>query len=273
MNISLNGLYTPGGSEDRSIAYLKIEYNGNMYDWIVYLPSDIGMELSEYIEYIKTSIQSDIDAKEAIWSALDPKTETIDDPFGGTPTVRDIDKSEIVKPEIPDYYAKRRAEYPPMNEQLGAIGKGVDSDEYKAILQKIEEVKAKYPKPVDTIKPVANTTHNVVWSSQSLDWLYQEKTAEEVLAEKVQYWNGLKLNRIQFEFMVEKLGLTTVIDGAIAAMPETNEAEANAKIMARVLFKSGQEFFRLHPLFTQLAPLVGLTEEQLDQIWLNARTI
>jgi hypothetical protein len=73
--------------------------------------------------------------------------------------------------------------------------------------------------------------------------------------------------------MVEKLELTPVIDGAIAAMPETTEAEVNAKVMARVLFKSGQEFYRLHPLFIQLAPLVGLTDEQLDQIWLNARTI
>ena len=56
-------------------------------------------------------------------------------------------------------------------------------------------------------------------------------------------------------------------------MPETTEAEANAKVMARVLFKSGQEFDRLHPLFSSLAPVVGLTEQQLDAIWLNARTI
>lgn len=272
MQISMTGLYTPGGSEDRNIAYLKIDYNGNLYDWVVYVPNDTGMGLSEYFEYIKTSIQSDIDAKEALWEALDPKTETIDDPFG-EPTIRDIDKSEIVKPDIPDYYAKRRAEYPPMNEQLGAIGKGIDSDEYKDILRMIDEVKAKYPKPPDTIKPVANTTHKVVWSSSSLSWVYEEKTPEDIMKEKVDHWTPLKLNRIQFEFMVEKLGLTSVIDGAIADMPETTEEEANDKVMARVLFKSGQEFYRLHPLFTQLAPLVGLTDEQLDQIWLNARTI
>lgn len=273
MDISLNGLYTPGGSEDRSIAYLKIEYNGNTYDWTVYLPSDIGMQLSEYIEYIKTSIQSDIDAKEAIWASLDPKTETIDDPFGGPPTVRDIDKSEIVHPDIPDYYAKRRAEYPPLNEQLGAIGKGVDSDEYKDILRKIEEVKAKYPKPLDTVKPVPTATHKVVWSSFTLSWVYEEKTQDDITAEKTEYWSARKLNRIQFEFMVEKLGLNSVIDAAIAALPTSTEAETNAKIMAQVLFKSGQEFYRLHPLFAQLAPLVGLTDEQLDQIWLNARQL
>jgi hypothetical protein len=176
MQIEMTGLFTPGGAEDRNIAYLKITYNNNVYDWAVYVPLDAGMGLAEYFEYKKTEIQSDIDAKEATWNALDPKTETTDDLFGEGSSVRDIDKSEIVRPDIPDYYANRRAEYPPIGEQLGAIGKGLDSDEYKEILRKIEEVKTKYPKPMDTIKPVANTTHNVVWSSESLSWIYEEKT-------------------------------------------------------------------------------------------------
>lgn len=147
MNISMTGLYTPGGSEDRNIAYLKVDYNKNIYDWAIYVPLDTGMGLSEYFEYRKSWIQADIDEKEAIWNALDPKTETINDPFDGKPTVRDINKSEIVRPDIPDYYAKRRTEYPPLNEQLGAIAKGIESDEYKDILRRIAEVKAKYPKP------------------------------------------------------------------------------------------------------------------------------
>lgn len=270
MQVELTGIYTPGGDEDRSIAYLKVDYNGNIYDWSIYIPVENSMGLGEYIEYNKTVIQSEIDAREADWAALDPKTETVEDPYGGPPTIRDIEKFEIVKPEIPDYYAKRRSAYPPMSEQLGALAKGVDSDDYKAILAAIEAVKVQYPKPMDTVKPVANTTHSVIWSN---GWIFHEKTPEELLAEKIAYWAPLKLNRIQFEFMVEKLGLTSVIDAAIAAMPETNEQEINTKVMARVLFKSGQEFYRLHPLFTSLAPLVGLTEEQLDAIWLNARTI
>jgi hypothetical protein len=39
----------------------------------------------------------------------------------------DIEKSEIVKPEIPDYYAKRRAEYPSIGDQLDAFWKGGDA--------------------------------------------------------------------------------------------------------------------------------------------------
>lgn len=81
------------------------------------------------------------------------------------------------------------------------------------------------------------------------------------------------LNRIQFEFMVEKLRLSDAIDAAIEAMPETTDVEDSAKIMARVLFRSGDRFERTHPLFSVLAPAIGLTEEQIDQAWLTALTI
>ena len=122
-------------------------------------------------------------------------------------------------------------------------------------------------------KPTPNSVQVLEWDSVNMNWLLRDKTLEELQAEKISYWTGLKLNRIQFEFMVEKLGLRPIIDNAITAMPETTEEEINAKVMAKVLFNSGQEFYRLHPLFTQLAPLVGLTEEQLDQIWLDARKV
>lgn len=81
------------------------------------------------------------------------------------------------------------------------------------------------------------------------------------------------LNRIQFEFMVEKLGIAAAIDAAIEAMPETTEAEQNAKIMARVLKRSGQEFVRSHPLFTVLAPAVGVTSDQIDEAWAKAEAL
>jgi hypothetical protein len=81
------------------------------------------------------------------------------------------------------------------------------------------------------------------------------------------------LNRIQFEFMIEKLGLSEAITQAIEAMPENDELEQNAKILARVLFRSGQKFERAHPLFTTLAPAVGFTTEQIDAAWLVALTI
>jgi hypothetical protein len=55
-----------------------------------------------------------------------------------------IEKSEIVRPDIPDYYAKRRAEYPPIGDQLDALWKG---DEAQAdMFDRIAAVKTKYPK-------------------------------------------------------------------------------------------------------------------------------
>lgn len=81
------------------------------------------------------------------------------------------------------------------------------------------------------------------------------------------------LNRIQFEFMVEKLAIGPDIEAAIAAMPEDTEIEQNAKIMARVLYRSGQKFERSHSLFTVLAPAVGFTPEQIDAAWTTALTI
>lgn len=81
------------------------------------------------------------------------------------------------------------------------------------------------------------------------------------------------LNRIQFEFMVEKLGIGPAIEAAIAQMPDDTETEQNAKILARVLYRSGQDFKRGHPLFTELAPAVGFTSEQIDAAWLAALTI
>ena len=76
------------------------------------------------------------------------------------------------------------------------------------------------------------------------------------------------INRVQFEFMIDKLGIGPAIEQAIEAMPE-----GDGKIMARVLFRSGQEFFRSHALFTQLAPAVGLTSEKVDEAWIKASNL
>lgn len=140
MTIGLKGLFTPGGDETRDILYLDVEYNGNNYEWAVYRPMDSG-DIGEYIAANESNIYAEIAFKEAKWIALNPKTRDI----GGEQIP--IEKSEIVAPDMPDYYALRRREYPPIGDQLGAIAKGIDSPEYLSILAKIEEVKLKYPKP------------------------------------------------------------------------------------------------------------------------------
>lgn len=143
MSVSLEGLVTPGGDEDRNLAMVKVNHNGQDYDWQMYVPG--GVNLSEFIPASEARLKAEIDAKEAEWAALDPKTREVTDPFSGETVLVPIEKSEIVRPEIPDYYAKRRAEYPSAGEQLGAQWKG--GEEAAAMQAKIQAVKDKYPKP------------------------------------------------------------------------------------------------------------------------------
>lgn len=143
MKITLTGLYTPPAPESRAIAHLDVNYNDNIYKWQIYVPQEVNLQ--EYIELSADRVKTEIDAKEAEWESA-PKTRTISDPFRGDVTIA-VQKEEIVKPEIPDYYAKRRGEYPPLSDQMGALLKGTDSPEYAEILAKVTAVKAKYPKP------------------------------------------------------------------------------------------------------------------------------
>ena len=145
MTIKLKGIYTPPAPETRDMAYLEVDHNGETYDWTIYYPQ--GANIGEYLASVEETIYAQIDAKEAEWKALSPKTRIELSPITGEELVVDIAKNEIVRPEIPDYYAKRRSEYPSIGDQLGAIAKGLDSPEYLEILAKIDAVKAKYPKP------------------------------------------------------------------------------------------------------------------------------
>lgn len=141
--VSLEGLQSGMTGEDRAIAILKVNHNGQNYDWQIFVP--VGADLSTFINGCSGRVGAEIDAKEAEWAALTPKTREIADPFTGQTTTVDIDKSEVVRPEIPDYYAKRRAEYPSIGDQLDAQWKG--GQEAADMQVKVQAVKDKYPKP------------------------------------------------------------------------------------------------------------------------------
>jgi len=142
MSISLEGLMSPGGDETRALAMVRVVHNEQTYDWQIFVPN--GVDLSAFITDSEATVKAQIDAKEAAWEALDPKTREIDDPMTGETITQDIPKDEIVRPDIPDYYAKRRAEYPSIGDQLDAFWKGGDAA--AAMLAKIQVVKDKYPK-------------------------------------------------------------------------------------------------------------------------------
>ena len=141
--ISLEGLASGVTGEERAVAYIKVQHNGQTYDWKAFVPP--GQDLQVYLNSITDQLSADIDAKEAAWAALTPKTREIEDPLTGEKTTVDIEKGEIVRPDDPDYYAKRRAEYPPLAEQLDAVWKGGQAQ--ADMLAKIQAIKTKYPKP------------------------------------------------------------------------------------------------------------------------------
>lgn len=143
--ITLGGLQSVGGNETRALGYITVSFDDKSYDWQTFIPPDVN--LTEYLESVKEKIADEIRAKEAEWEALTPKTRTRFDPFNQEEVTVNIDKSEIVRPDIPDYYAKRREEYPLVGDQLGALWKGLDSPEYADMQAKIQAVKNKYPKP------------------------------------------------------------------------------------------------------------------------------
>jgi hypothetical protein len=143
MSISLEGLQSGIAGEERAIAILKVSRNDQVYDWSIYIPPDV--DLQAYLSSKETEIYADIDNKEAQWEALTPKTREVIDIYSDEVTIVDIDKTEIVKPDFPDYYAKRRLEYPSIGDQLDALWKGGDAA--TDMIAKITEVKSRYPKP------------------------------------------------------------------------------------------------------------------------------
>jgi hypothetical protein len=140
--IALEGLASNLEGEERALAYIKVEHNGQTYDWQMFVPANTALDA--YMAASSARIGAEIDAKEAEWVAA-PKTREIEDPMTGEKTTMPIDKSEIVRPDIPDYYAKRRAEYPSLAEQMGAMWKGGDAATEMAA--KVQAIKDKYPKP------------------------------------------------------------------------------------------------------------------------------
>jgi hypothetical protein len=140
--VALTGLQSGMTGEERALANIEVQHNGQTYDWQIFVPPGVG--LSEFIDSSVDRVAAEIDAKEAEW-VVAPKTREIEDPMTGEKTTVDIQKSEVVRPDIPDYYAKRRAEYPPIAEQMGAMWKGGQA--MTDMQAKIQAVKDKYPKP------------------------------------------------------------------------------------------------------------------------------
>lgn len=149
MSISLEGLQSFNGyivpPEERALANIKVVVDGQTYDWQIFVPKNIT-NLDDFLQTQLSIIQQDIRTKELQWQNLTPKTRIVEGAKGESIEVP-INKSEIVRPNIPDYSAQRRMEYPSIYDQLDALWKGSSSTDYQSIKNSIDQIKSKYPKP------------------------------------------------------------------------------------------------------------------------------
>lgn len=84
---------------------------------------------------------------------------------------------------------------------------------------------------------------------------------------------AIVLDKMQFDFMVEYLGLAEGLEAAVATMPEDTDEQRRTKIGAKVLLRSAQEFHRNHPMVAALAAALKLSDAQLDAAWLQAAQV
>jgi hypothetical protein len=135
-SITLTGCSNPE-NDDRILLYIDVIYDGELYKWKTHCPADtsFGIHISNSAE----SIYADIAAKIDVWGSDEEEPP----------------KESIVKPDDEDYYIKRKKEYPPVQDQLDALWKGMNELITSLDVQvsgcvdihdKIQAIKDKYPK-------------------------------------------------------------------------------------------------------------------------------
>lgn len=145
--IKLLALETPPEPETRLLAHVEVTLADQVYDWRVYIPPSVT-DRDAYLIQKLPEIVAEIQALESHWEQIKdtPLPDNLD-PFQTNTGPQFPRREDVIKPQIPDYYALRRDSYPSLGEQLDAIWKGVNHPDWQRIQTLIQEVKARYPKP------------------------------------------------------------------------------------------------------------------------------
>lgn len=85
-------------------------------------------------------------------------------------------------------------------------------------------------------------------------------------SEYVEYIKPVSARQIRTALILSGISIST-IENALAALPEPD------KSIATIAWEYSNDFFRDNPLVQSLAPSLGLTEEDLDNLWALARTL
>jgi hypothetical protein len=146
MNIVIKNLASNLKNDDRSLAEVEVNYNNNIYNWKIYIPSNTS-DLSSYLSSVESSVFEDIQEKENAWSSMSEEDKIINsiDPETEQTITYVLKKEDVVKPKIPDNYSIRKSLYPSVGEQLDAYWAGPGTTKYQNMLEKIKNIKESYP--------------------------------------------------------------------------------------------------------------------------------
>ena len=86
------------------------------------------------------------------------------------------------------------------------------------------------------------------------------------------------LDRVRFEFMRDKLdrdnpGFTASVEAMFDDLPEDTTAEADFKLLAKVLWRTGDQFYIHHGLFTLAVYTNVITQSDLESAWVEALAV
>jgi hypothetical protein len=76
------------------------------------------------------------------------------------------------------------------------------------------------------------------------------------------------ISRVQFKAVLRIAGLYDAVAQAIEAIPDPIQ-----RAVAQTKFEESNSYDRDDPLFTMLAPAIGVTDEQIDALWTQAQGI
>lgn len=96
---------------------------------------------------------------------------------------------------------------------------------------------------------------------------------ETISQEDIAAWEIADQNRLRpleawrFHAAIEIAGLTETLATVISAMPAAQKAVVNSRLNRSTIYH------RDDPLFDQLAPMIGITADAIDQMWREALTL
>lgn len=113
----------------------------------------------------------------------------------------------------------------------------------------------------ETLVPCENNGVEQGWSYDNESFAPPAAPPELTPEEKRAAMPNLSARQLRLGLL--RLGKLAGVPAAIAALSEPEKSQAEIE------WDYASEFRRLHPLIVQLIPILGLTDEQVDPVWLE----